>query len=257
MVLLGFGLSFFWVQLLQGQGLLGRSHAHNDYEKPFRKSLYRALDLGFVSVEVDVYPRKNSLRIAHLPLFLAFRPELQRRYFRRLDQAVKQGSKFRLLIDVKRRPEQAYLMLRAMLEPRAEILSRYYPSSDSLVEGLVEIIWTGRQKRSLFDLDSVQYFRWDGKAQDLEENRLSNKALPLISLPYRRYFRWRGRGPMPEKEREILRTLAQAAEAQGRALRFWGMPNRLEVWEVFAQESTTVFHVDRLKRFRRWALKKA
>jgi hypothetical protein len=258
-------LLFFLLPLgLQAQTPLARSHAHNDYEKP-RQSLLAAQKQGFTSIEIDVFPYgKDQLRIAHIPLFLGLCPHLEERYFKRLAKLLDRNGghpfpahpeqRLILMIDLKRRPDQAYPRLRKLCEKYQDYLTVYYPKQDSLVLRPIEILISGAKPRQELLQDSIWYMRLDGHFGDIQDPNWNPRRVPRISSSYRSHFRWRGRWnrPMPPQELAKLHALVAQAKAGQRELRFWAMPNRPIVWKTLSEAGVDWMNVDCLKKYRRW-----
>ncbi len=260
---------FFW-GIAAAQDL-PRSHAHNDYEKWGRKSLYRALQHGFLSIEIDIFClakgaekyEKKHLRIAHIPLFLRLRPNLEDRYFRRMRHWLREHPRpadappIILMLDLKNAPAAAYYQLRQLCEKYADMLCIYYPKSDSLRRGAVQILLSGSKPAGELLADTVHYMALDMGLGTIGDSVLHARIAPRVSSSYRGNFRWRGAWgkKMPEKELAHLRDCVKKAHADGRELRFWAMPNRRIVWQTFSQEGVDWLNIDRLRRYQRWRVK--
>lgn len=233
------------------------AHAHNDYEKIFRPDFKAAIKAGCSSIEIDVFPYKGRLKIAHIPLFLGWRRDFEQRYLRPLSRYIKeqgghlyQDPKQRLIlmVDIKRNAPEAYRQLRQLAEKYKDILAVWYPKEDSLKNGAVELLLSGAKPYSELHSDSVWYMRIDGGFGNIGDTIYSAKIAPRLSSSYRGNFSWRGRGEMPARELEALRELVRRAHADGRQVRFWAMPNRLKVWQLMRAEGVDWLNVDRIKK---------
>ena len=69
------------------------------------------------------------------------------------------------------------------------------------------------------------------------------------STNYRNYFKWYGEGVIPASEEQKLKELIQKGHDAGRKVRFWGCPNKTEVWEKLLDEGADWINVDDLKGF--------
>lgn len=268
----GFFMAFIFLffgvdNLLIGQDL-PRSHAHNDYEKLGRKSLYAALKQGFRSIEIDVFVRakKNekykpkNLRIAHINLFTSLCPTLESRYFARIENWLAAQPRdtnlppIILMIDIKNKPREAYTQLRQLCQKYAHLLCVYYPNEQRMKRGAVQILLSGSKPVEELRADSVQYMWLDMGVGTIGDTKTPPQLAPRVSSGYGGNFKWRGRGgrAMPAKELEKLKKIVAAAHADGRELRFWAMPNRVIVWQTFAAAGVDWLNIDRIKKYRRW-----
>lgn len=239
---------------------LNFAHAHNDYEKLFRKDFKTAIKAGCTSLEIDVYPHRNKLKIAHLPLFLGCRRDLETRYFKQLSQYLSKidtplyhnpAQKLILMIDIKRNPDKCYLLLRNLCEKYNEMLTLRFKDSDKVKNGPIQILLSGSKPYKKLLEDSVRYMQLDGNLGHIEDETFGPELMPRVSSSYRGHFKWRGRGEMSQKELDELREIVKKAHNNGRELRFWAMPNKLKVWNLMLQESVDWLNVDRLKKLKK------
>jgi hypothetical protein len=239
-------------------------HAHNDYEKIFRKDFKSAVKAGCTSIEIDVFPRKGRLKIAHIPLFLNFRRDLEQRYLLPLRNYIaKNGhlysdpnAKLILMVDVKRNAAEAYAQLKSLGEKYCDLLTIRYAGSDSVKQGPIEILVSGSKPYDELLRDSVRYMQIDGGFGNIGDPKFNSDLVPRVSSSYGGHFEWRGRGEISEKELAFLRDLVKRAHNDGRQVRFWAMPNRLKVWELMRREGVDWLNVDRIKKLK-WLKKGA
>jgi hypothetical protein len=78
------------------------------------------------------------------------------------------------------------------------------------------------------------------------DSEVSVDFMPWISDSWSKHFRWNGQGDMPPEERAKLRQLVEQAHRRGRKLRFWGTPDRLEVWRECAGADVDLINTDKL-----------
>jgi hypothetical protein len=250
---------------------LPKSHAHNDYEKLGRKSLYAALKTGFRSIEIDVFVsgkthkstyRPKSLRIAHIPLLLRLRPNLEKRYFERARQWLAKHPRdssappIILMLDLKNNSEEAYYQIRHLCQKYEDMLCIYYPQTGTYKRGAIQILLSGSKPVSALQKDSIQYMWLDMGLGTIGDKNIPPQLAPRVSSSYKGNFRWRGRGgkPMPEKELAHLRDCVQRAHADGRELRFWAMPDRPIVWQTFSDAGVDWLNIDKIHKYRRWQM---
>ena len=236
------------------------AHAHNDYEKLFRKDFEKAVRFGCSSVEIDVFPYRNQLKVAHVSLFLPLNFDLEKRYLKPLDKYIssKGGSIFNdpkdkliLMVDIKRNPDEAYYLLRKLCEKYAHLLTIRFKNSSDVIDGPLQILLSGSKPYEILYTDSVRYMQLDGSPGDIGNSRFNRELVPRVSTSYVGNFKWRGFGKMSEKELGFLRELVRKAKADDRELRFWAMPNNLKVLNLMLREGVHWLNIDRLKMLKK------
>ena len=229
---------------------LTRAHAHNDYLH--QRPLLDALGHGFGSVEADIYLINGKLLVAHDQDKAWATNTLQALYLDPLLARVKlnkgqvypKGPAFTLLIDVKSEAEPTYSVLKQVLQPYEKMLTRF--SDDSILTNAVTIVLSGNRAQAAVAGEKTRFVSIDGRLPDLE-TKLSRCLIPLVSDNWTKHFQWRGTGPLPEPDREKLRRIVADAHAQGRKLRFWGMPDSKEVWEEMYEAGVDFLNTDDLE----------
>lgn len=233
------------------------SHAHNDYEKK-RTPLLAALETGFVSIEIDIFPYKGELKVAHIPLFLGSKKNLEELYFKPLEQWIRtHGQVFKdkkqpliFMLDIKRQSTLAYQQLRRLCQKYEHLLTVHYP--DSTKKGALQVILSGNKPYELVYNDSVRYMLIDGSLGIVGDSLYTAGVVPRVSASYGSQFKWRGKGDMPAKQLEKLQAIVQKAHADNRRVRFWAMPNNERVWRTFLDAGVDWMNVDDLKRFKKF-----
>lgn len=98
----------------------------------------------------------------------------------------------------------------------------------------------------LVEMDETRYCALDGRPGDLEGDASPN-LIPLISDKWSNHFKWRGRGPFPPEEIRRLEDFVKRTNEQGRILRFWAVPDRLESWQVLYDAGVDLINTDELR----------
>ena len=238
---------------------LSFAHAHNDYEKLFRKDFVKAIEAGCSSVEIDVFPYRNKLKVAHVPLFLGIRTDFEKRYLKALDKFIKEekniyanpNDKLILMVDIKRNSEKAYLLLKELCKKYEHLLTVRFSDTAYVKEGPLQILLSGSKPYELLYKDSVRYMQLDGGLGDITNQKFDTELVPRVSSSYRGNFKWRGPGKISEKELEFLRETVRKAKSDGRQLRFWGMPNNLKVLNLMLKEGVHWLNIDRLGQLKK------
>jgi len=216
-----------------------RLHGHNDYLQPV--PLCAALGLGLGSVEADIYLDEGELRVGHERWQLRAGRTLATMYLQPLEEFASRnggrvradGQPFVLLVDIKTDGAQVYAQLRrelAELSHHAGLLTHFV---DRRVEpGAITVILSGDRPRALVAADRDRWCALDGRLSDLANNPPVD-LVPWISDSWSRIGDWDGKDGLLPIERERLTAAVQKAHAQGREVRFWGAPDRVEAWRVF------------------------
>ncbi|RME96170.1 MAG: hypothetical protein D6766_01390 [Verrucomicrobia bacterium] len=237
-------------------GLLPRAHAHNDYEHP--RPLLDALEQGFGSVEADIHLVDGQLLVAHdrrqtrpdrtlESLYLA---PLRERILAHGGRVHPDAPEFFLLIDFKSDAETTWPVLRELLRRYEGICTRFGPG-DRIQTNALTIILSGNSPRALLAKERVRLAAIDGRPPDLEANPPVS-LVPWISESWGRLFRWRANGPFPPDEAERLRRFVEQAHAQGRRVRFWGVPDHPIAWQVLWDAGVDWINTDRLADLHRF-----
>ena len=237
-------------------------HAHNDYEKIGRKPLFKALEAGATSVEIDLFPMRNGqLKIAHIPLFLFAKRNFEATYLKPLASHIKgthnklytkDSVRLILMIDLKRNAAQGYASIRKLAMEYESLFTIWYPNQDSVKYGPVELLVSGHKPWKQLLFDSIRYMRIDGGLGQIGDTLYKVELAPRVSARYGSQFKWRGKGAMPAIESEKLKALVRAAHADGRQIRFWAMPNNLKVWQAMRDAGVDWLNVDKIRRLKRW-----
>jgi glycerophosphoryl diester phosphodiesterase len=232
------------------------AHAHNDYERP--RPLLDALAQGFCSIEADVHLVNGKLLVAHD--LKGTKPErtLEALYLEPLRQRAQQnggriyrnGPTIMLLVDVKSDAAPTYLVLDQVIKQYADLLTRF---ENTPTEKAVTVIISGNRARDLVAKQKIRYAALDGRLTDLEAAD-GPGIIPLISDDWKAHFKWRGEGALPSDEEQKLRKIVTQAHSQGRKVRFWGTPDRVEFWKALSSAGVDLINADDLSGLRTFLL---
>ncbi len=236
---------------------LTRAHAHNDYEHV--RPLFDALDQGFGSVEADIYLVNGRLLVAHdrdkvrpeRTLEALYLDPLAEQIRRNGGRVYRDGPPVMLLIDVKSDAEPTYRVLREVLQRYTNILTRF--SAQGIQTNALTAVISGNRAPEVLAQEAVRYAAIDGRPEDLKGNT-SRELIPLVSEDWKRLFKWRGQGVFSPAEKERLRELVNTAHQQGRKVRFWGTPDRPEIWREQLAAGVDLLNADDLVGLRKFLL---
>ncbi len=239
---------------------LPRAHAHNDYEH--ERPLLDALAHGFCGIEADVHLVEGELLVAHDREDVKPGRTLESLYLDPLRERVRanggrvypNGPTVLLLVDVKGAAEPTYRVLKDKLAPYAGMLTRF---RDGRIEtNAVTVVISGNRATSLIRAEADRFAAMDGRLPDLEGDA-PPAFIPLVSDNWNSHFRWRGTGEISPEEREKLRTIVHRAHAQGRQIRWWATPDRVEAWRELDQAGVDWINTDNLGGLREYLLRTA
>lgn len=216
---------------------LPRAHAHNDYVHP--RPLLDALDLGFSSVEADVYLIDGELRVGHSVAETSPGRTLQRLYLEPLAARVENGTvldrgvPFHLLAEVKV-PEPAevrdnpalrfatatetWQAIEAALAAPAGLVTQYEP----YLTAPVQVTMTGSRPKAAILATAPRHAGVDGDIADAApDSGYTPAQITLISEGD--YFGWDARAPMTTAEQTTLFGRVRTAHAGGFRFRWYGI----------------------------------
>jgi hypothetical protein len=233
---------------------LHRGHAHNDYLHG--RALLDALDHGFQSAEADVFLIDGELRVGHERSLLR-QGTLQSLYLEPLRQRTLAnggsvqpgGATFTLLIDIKQDGAAVYKRLKQVLASYRDMLTVF--RDDGIAPGAVSVILSGDRPKAQVAAERERLCAIDGRPQDLEGNP-SPYLVPWISDAWTSHF-GRDAVELDAAQRAHLAEIVAKAHSQGRVVRFWGAPDREEVWAQEREAGVDLINTDRLADFERWA----
>ncbi|MEZ6037971.1 MAG: hypothetical protein R3F29_10850 [Planctomycetota bacterium] len=214
-----------------------RLHGHNDYLQPV--PLRRALEVGLGSLEADVYPVGDELQVGHERWQLRAGRTLRSMYLEPLRAEVERrggalrsdGRPLVLLVDIKTGGAEAYRLLRTELAEFAPMLTRFV--GGRVEPGAITILLSGDRPRALLAADRDRLCAIDGRLGDLDAAPPPPVDLvPWVSDTWRKVSDWTGSDELMADEVARVRALVQMAHAQGRELRFWSAPDRVEGWRA-------------------------
>ncbi|MHA8093669.1 hypothetical protein ACMH5Q_02110 [Aquirufa lenticrescens] len=218
---------------LQAQSPLLKAHAHNDYEheRPF----FDAFQLGFGSIEADVYAVNGQLLVGHERNQLSLNRNLKDLYIDpiiRVLKANKEGNFHQLLIDSKTSADSTLPLIIAALKPHAEIIQQ---------KGFRIVISGNRPKPSQY-IESPAWITFDGRSDE----RFPTNKVVLESESMLKFGFWGGQGPIPAALKEKLKNYVDQVHANGRKVRLWATPDSLLGYQALLDIGVDYIGTDKL-----------
>jgi hypothetical protein len=230
---------------------LPNAHAHNDYwqERP----LLDALDLGFSSVEADIFLVDGKLLVGHARGELKPERTLESLYLQPLARREREnggsihqnGDRFFLLVDIKSDGRAAFVRLNEVLTNYADLLT--VVDDGEVRQGAVTVVISGNRPIAELESATLRYAGIDGRLSDLASERPSH-LMPMISDNWTSHFTWRGSGEMPADQRRKLREIVDKVHGAGRVVRFWGTPENEAFWRELRAAGVDLVGTDQLDR---------
>ncbi|MBC6611354.1 hypothetical protein H8B15_10490 [Hymenobacter sp. BT507] len=230
---------------------LEQGHSHNDYWRPH--PLFDALQLGFKSVEADVFLIDSTLQVGHERA--ALRPDrtLQSLYLDPLRQLNGQyytkPAELWLYVDFKNDGPATYARLKQVLGRYRELLS----TPQQPRPGGVRVMLTGGYPRQQVLAEPDRLVFLDGQLTDLQPELAA--AIPAVNADWQKTFRWDGVGQMPAAEATRLRQLNDQAVRTSQKVRFWDLPaataaQRQAVWQELLRYPALLVGADELSELK-------
>jgi hypothetical protein len=237
---------------------LKNAHAHNDYEHT--RPLFDALDQGFNSVEADVFLVDGKLLVGHTRFDLRNNRTLESLYLDPMRERIranggrlhKGGPPAWLLVDVKTDADPTYTALHDVLSRYADIITAI--DGDKVEQKAITVVISGNMARQAMAKQKLRYSGYDGRAGDVNSD-LPAHLMPWVSDNWTKLFKWRGEGDIPAEERAKLRDFVAAAHKHGRAVRFWGTPEKPAVWKELRAAEVDLINTDQLAELRAFLTK--
>lgn len=227
--------------LALGTKPLVHAHSHNDYAKP--RPLAEAIELGFCSIEADVFLVDGELLVAHDRNKVDKARTLRSMYLEPMNDLAKKnrgriypgGPQVTLLVDIKADGEKVYQVLKQQLKSYPALVQKGW-------RGALSVVISGDRPIATIEADKDQLCSIDGRAVDLERD---SRAVSMISENWLNHFKWTGLNEMPAEERSKLRGFVKAAHSKKRRLRFWATPERAAFWKVLIEEGVDLIGTDK------------
>jgi hypothetical protein len=228
-------------------------HSHNDYNR--QKPLIGALEIGYRSIEVDIYLHKGQLRVSHDPFGLDKKPLLEALYLAPLLQITQTEAKkygldstkpLIIMIDFKTDGEETYAALKPYLSKYKQMLT---VTGNGAKLGYVHILISGNKPYASVAKETSHIVSLDYKFDFCREH-VNDAFITRASDNFKNYFTWKGKGEMPWQEKVMLDELINQAHIESRQIRFWDMPETPETWKLFLDMGVDWIHVDDIEAFK-------
>lgn len=232
---------------------LAQAYAHRDCE--FDPPLWRSLRNGFTHIEVDAYCLFGRIFVGHDLSQLRPGRTLETLYLDPLREQLRRphGKIFTddtslwLFVDVKTEARTSYKALHKLLESYQDMVTTFTPPGVQ-PKAVTVIVSGNRPAYKATERTPLRYTALDGRLSDAGVCT-NPHVMPIISDNWRKHFSWLGDGPIPENERQKLKTLVSMTHRHGQKLRFWNTPDantpqRKAVWDELMALGVDLINTD-------------
>lgn len=233
---------------------LPNAHAHNDYVH--KRPLAEALESGFTSIEIDVFLYKGELKVAHVPLGLGKKKNIQQLYLDPIRRIIANNggrvysgysAPVIFMVDFKTDGPETYKKLKEVLAAYSDILTVYH--HDSIIEQkAVNILISGSAPVAELLKEDTALATVDADLRSMGDT-LQAKVVTRYSSGWGAYFTWKGKGKMPEPQQQKLNALVAQAHSMGKHIRFYHIPDKPEVWRTLKEAGVDWINTDKLKLY--------
>ncbi len=215
------------------------AHAHNDYEHP--RPFFEAAELGFGSIEADVWLVNDTLFVAHDRKDIRPGRTLEKLYLQPLAAWRKTHANPRfLLVDLKTGGDAT---VRALEKALKSYRSLFFPENPQGVRLTVSGSMPAPERFGEFE--KILFF--DGR----RKTNYSPAALARVGLVSAPFYEiggvWNGKTPLPDDRRQRVKTFVDSLHAVGKPVRFWATPDTPLAYQTLANLGVDFIGADDLK----------
>ena len=194
-------------------------HSHNDYEQ--KQPFFAAYNLGFNSIEADLYIKDNELYVAHDWDKIMPENTFIHLYLEPLLAKIKDNKGFpypnkkplQLLLDLKKDGKEILKLLNSQMSDYKKDLRH------------VTISISGDMPPPDEFQNFDEIFHFDGR-QELIYSENAFKRVSLVSASFMDFGKyWTGKTPLSDEVFQKINAFVEANHAKGKKVRIWATPN--------------------------------
>ena len=194
-------------------------HSHNDYEQ--KQPFSAAYNLGFDSIEADLYLKDGELCVAHNQKDISIERTLRKLYIEPLLAKIKENDGYpypkkkplHLLLDLKTQGKEIMQVLDAQLKPYKKDLRH------------VKISISGDMPKPEEFQNYDKMFSFDGR-KNLTYSKEAFKRVYIVSASITDFGKyWAGKESLPQEVSEKISVFVNEMHAKNKKVRLWGTPN--------------------------------
>ncbi|WP_394993284.1 hypothetical protein [Emticicia sp.] len=216
-------------------------HSHNDYEQ--KQPFFVAYNLGFDSIEADLYLKDGELYVAHDWKNITPDRTLKSLYLEPLLAKINENKGFpypnkkplQLLLDLKRDGKEILKVLYAQLKPHEKELRH------------VKIAISGDMPPPEDFASFDKMFFFDGR-KNLIYSKKAYKKVALVSASFLDFGKyWAGKEPLSDETFQKINTFVEEIHTKGKKVRIWGTPNTILGFETLKKLKIDIIGTDDLE----------
>lgn len=194
-------------------------HSHNDYEQ--KRPFFAAYDLGFDSIEADLYIKNGKLYVAHDEKNITRNRTFRALYWKPLLSKVKKNKgyaypnqkKLYLLLDLKKDGKLIMAELEKLVKRNKKDLQHIH----------ITISGDMPKPEEFEQYDKLFFF--DGR-RNTQYSDDAYKRVDMVSASFLDFGKyWPGKEQLPEETYQNIRAFVLSNHAKGKRVRVWGTPN--------------------------------
>ncbi len=194
-------------------------HSHNDYEQ--KQPFFAAYDLGFDSIEADLYLKEGQLCVAHDQKDVSTDRTLQKLYIEPLLTKIKENGGYpypnkkplHLLLDLKKQGKEIMQVLETELKPYKKELKH------------VTISISGDMPKPEEFQNYDKMFWFDGR-KNLNYSKEAFKRIYMVSASFTDFGKyWAGKEALSKEIGDKISAFVSEMHAKNKKVRLWGTPN--------------------------------
>lgn len=214
-------------------------HAHNDYVhlSPF----YEAYNLGFGSIEADVFLINNELYVAHDSVDINSERTLKKLYIEPiLAEIEKNDGKLK-------QPLQLLIDLKTGGNSLKTVENQLIGYKELFKKAKVTIVISGEMPLPSDFEKYDEMLNFDGRISTEYTNKQS-KRLALYSQSFEDFVKeWKGKNQLGDDQLEGLEKFVKTIHKKGKKLRFWATPDTPTAWTTLMNLKLDYVGTDNLK----------
>ncbi len=221
-------------------------HSHNDYEQ--KQPFFAAYDLGFDSIEADLYLKDGELCVAHDQKDVSASRTLRKLYIEPLLAKIKENGGYpypnkkslHLLLDLKTQGKEIMQVLDKQLQPHKKELRH------------VTISISGDMPKPEEFQNYDKMFSFDGR-KSLTYSKEAFKRIYMVSASFTDFGKyWTGKAPLPQDVADKISVFVKDMHAKNKKVRLWGTPNTTLGFETLKALQVDVIGTDDLLLLRQF-----
>jgi hypothetical protein len=217
---------------------LQQCHAHNDYEH--KTPFFEAYNLGFGSIEADVFLVNNELYVAHDKSKIDSSRTLKKLYIEPiLAEIGKNGGKIK-------QPLQLLIDLKTGGETLKILESQLIANKSIFKKAKVSFVISGEMPEPTDFSKYNEILQFDGRIKTIYDKKQLNRV-GIFSQNFQEIVIWNGKKQLDDDQQEKIENFIKAIHKKGKKLRYWATPDTPIAWHTLMTLGTDLIGTDDLK----------